>query len=248
MARERARRADEPAQDDELVARAAEAVARRAQSPFDRFVLRTSGWFAEHTIIRLVVAVAALMMALIPGATLLINPDLTDSLDGLGYTSVFLMNLASTATFYFPVPGLTAAAQALIATEGERSDLTWLVGILGGLGMAVGEITAYYAGYLGAELVRGRELPGPRRFHKTIERAIRGVNWLMGRYGMATLFVLSAIPNPLFEIAGLTAGSVRMAFRRFIVSVTGGKIVRGLLLAYFGKDVFDSVAGWMPFF
>jgi membrane protein YqaA with SNARE-associated domain len=236
-----------PDDDDELLGRAAETVARRVESPFDRFVLRSSAWFAEHTVIRLVVAIAALLVALIPGSILLINPDLTDSLEGFGYLSVFLMNLASTATFYFPVPGLTAAAQALIATEGERAQFPWLVGVVGGLGMALGEITAYYAGYLGAELVRGRELPGPRRFHGTIQRAIRWISWLMSRYGMATLFVLSAIPNPLFEIAGLTAGSVRMPFRRFIVSVTGGKVVRGLLLAYFGKDVFDSVMGWLPF-
>jgi membrane protein YqaA with SNARE-associated domain len=80
-----------------------------------------------------------------------------------------------------------------------------------------------------------------------MQRAIDGVNWLMKRWGMLTLFVLSAIPNPLFEVAGLTAGSVRMQFRRFIVSVTGGKIVRGLLLAYYGDDVFDALKNVLPF-
>jgi membrane protein YqaA with SNARE-associated domain len=59
--------------------------------------------------------------------------------------------------------------------------------------------------------------------------------------------VLSAIPNPLFEVAGLTAGSVRMQFRRFIVAVTGGKIVRGMLLAYYGTDVYDAVRDWFSF-
>jgi membrane protein YqaA with SNARE-associated domain len=221
---------------------------RRAETAFDRFLLRTGAWFAEHTIIRLIAAVAALTLTLTPGVALLINPDLTESIEGLGYASVFLMNLASTATFYFPVPGLTAAAQALISNEGDSSDFPWLVGALGGAGMAAGEITAYYAGMLGAELVRGRELPGPKRFHGVIHRAISGVNWLMKRWGMLTLFVLSAIPNPLFEVAGLTAGSVRMQFRRFIVSVTSGKIVRGLLLAYFGHDVFDAVRDWLSLF
>jgi membrane protein YqaA with SNARE-associated domain len=220
---------------------------QRAETRFDRFVLRATRWFAEHTIIRLIAAAVALTLTLTPGIALLINPDLTDRIEGLGYTSVFLMNLASTATFYFPVPGLTAAAQALIATEGESSDFTWLVGVLGGLGMAAGEVTAYYAGMIGAELVRGRDLPGPKRFHGAMQRAINGVNWLMKRWGMLTLFVLSAIPNPLFEVAGLTAGSVRMQFRRFIVSVTGGKIVRGLLLAYYGDDVFDAVKNVLPF-
>ena len=113
--------------------------------------------------------------------------------------------------------------------------------------MAAGEITAYYGGYLGAELVRGREFGGPSRLRRNIERAVSGVNWLMQRWGMATLFVLSAIPNPLFEVAGLTAGSVRMPFRRFMISVTAGKILRGILLAYYGADALDGVKHLWPF-
>ena len=221
---------------DRLRSQAAERVAARAPTAFDRFILRAGAWFAEHTTIRLLVAGTALLLALTPGAVLLFT-DITDDLEGFGYFSVFLMNLASTATFYFPVPGLTAAAQVLIITEADNTGYPWLIGAVGGIGMALGEITAYYAGLLGAEIVRGRELPGPKRFHPHIERIVRGISWLMDRWGMATLFVLSAVPNPLFEVAGLTAGSVRMPFRRFILSVTAGKIVRGILLAYLGHTL-----------
>lgn len=232
---------------DLLLTQAAEAVAERAPTRLDRTVLRTTAWFADHTTIRIIVAATLLIGALLPGAILLFNPDLTDGLEGFGYFGVFITNLASTATFYFPVPGLTAAAQALIATEGANARFPWLVGVAGGLGMALGEVTAYYAGYLGAELVRGRELPGPKRFHSTIERVTRRISWLMDHYGMPTLFVLSAIPNPLFEIAGLTAGSVRMPFRRFFLAVTSGKIVRGILIAYYGDNFLDAVRAILPF-
>jgi membrane protein DedA with SNARE-associated domain len=231
---------------DHLLETAAEAVAERARSPFDRFVLRTTGWFAEHTTIRLIVAVSGIILALTPGMILLLFPDITDGLTGLSYVGVFLMNLASTATFYFPVPGLTLAAQTIIATEGDKSGLPWLVAIAGGFGMALGEITAYYAGYLGAELVRGREIKGPRRLQPTIDRILRSISWLMNRWGMATLFVLSAIPNPLF-VAGLTAGSVRMPFRRFLIAVTAGKLVRAMVLAYYGVDAFDWIEDFIPF-
>jgi membrane protein YqaA with SNARE-associated domain len=57
----------------------------------------------------------------------------------------------------------------------------------------------------------------------------------MARYGMLTLFVLAAVPNPVFEIAGLTAGAVRMNFWRFLGPVTAGKVLRGLALAYIGE-------------
>lgn len=229
---------------EEALAAPATPVPERQQTRVDRFVIRAAEWLGAHTTIRVVVVVAALALALTPGAILLIWPDLTDSLTGFSYASVFLLNLASTATFYFPVPGLTLAAQTLIATEGDGSEFPWLVGAVGGTGMALGEVTAFYAGMLGAEIARGRQVPGPERFRPYVERAVRFVGWLMRRWGMATLFVLSALPNPLFEVAGLTAGSVRMRFRRFIVPVTAGKIVRGVLLAYYGTDVFEGI---LPF-
>jgi membrane protein DedA with SNARE-associated domain len=225
----------EPLHDsDGLLATAADHVAERADSPLDRVVIRGTAWFAEHERARLGAAILLLLGALVPGIVLLFFPDLADSLEGFGYFGVFLTNLASTATVFIPVPGLTAAAQLLIINEAKDAQLPWLVGVAGGLGMAVGEITAYYAGFLGAELARGRSLPGPDWVRALADRVVRGIRWLMDRWGMATLFVLAAVPNPLFEVAGITAGSVRMPMKRFLPSVTAGKVVRGVLLAYLG--------------
>jgi membrane protein DedA with SNARE-associated domain len=224
-----------PLNDPDGVYQAAiEQVAARAPTRFDRMVLRATDWFGRHTTIRIVAIVVGMALALAPGVVLLFFPEVSDGVEGFGYFGVFITNLASTATFFIPVPGLTAAAQALIITEAADARLPWLVGVCGGLGMAIGETTAYYGGYLGAEMMRGRELPGPKRFHGAIQRVAHWIDWLMKHWGMPTLFVLSAVPNPLFEFAGVTAGSVRMPFRQFFVSVTAGKIVRGILLAYLG--------------
>lgn len=220
---------------DELTSEAIEAVAERVHSPLDRAVLRATGWLSEHRILRVVFALAAMVLAFTPGVVLFFFSDsVVANLRGFGYLGVFLTNLASTSTVFIPVPGLTAAGQALIIKQGADARLPWLVGLAGGSGMGLGEVTAYYAGFLGAELARGQELPGPARFHGVIRRIFGWIDWLMDHYGMATLFVLSAVPNPLFEVAGITAGSVRMSFRRFFVAAVGGKIVRGILLAYLG--------------
>ena len=101
--------------------------------------------------------------------------------------------------------------------------------------MALGEITAYVGGALGREVAHGRQVSGPAWFRNGVLKAARAIDWLLARYGMLTLFVLSVVPNPLFEIAGLTAGAVRMNFWRFLGSVTAGKVVRGLALAYIGE-------------
>ena len=50
--------------DDDLLEQAVEAVAQRAESSVDRFVLRATAWLAEHTILRVVAAGSALSIAL----------------------------------------------------------------------------------------------------------------------------------------------------------------------------------------
>ena len=155
-----------------------------------------------------------------------------------GYSGVFLANLASTATVFIPVPGLTAVGQALIIQQGDILNPVF-VGLLGGTGMALGEVTAYAAGTVGSEVVQDEGIQAPRLVRPLVERIIHYVDWLMDHYGFATLLVLSAIPNPAFELAGITAGASRMNFWRFMAAVLIGKNIRGLMLAFLGNAGLD---------
>jgi membrane protein DedA with SNARE-associated domain len=189
---------------------------------------------------RVLAASALMALVMAPSLALLYvtleaGSEATESWFGkLGYGGVFLANVAGTGTVFIPVPGLTAAAQALIASSAQSLS-PFIVGVLGGLGMAIGEITAYVAGMAGAEISKEEQIRPPRLLRPAVERVVRWVDWLMDRYGMPTLFVLAAVPNPLFEVAGLTAGATRYSFARFMSAVTPGKILRGLLLAYVGE-------------
>jgi membrane protein DedA with SNARE-associated domain len=149
---------------------------------------------------------------------------------------VFLANLAGTGTLFLPVPGVTAAGQALIISSADTLSPVG-AGVAGGLGMAIGEVTAYVAGMAGSLVVREEQIKAPRMLRPIVERVIHWIDWLMDRYGMPTLFALSVVPNFLFEVAGLTAGASRFKFWKFLVSVTAGKVTRGLLLAYLGNQV-----------
>jgi membrane protein YqaA with SNARE-associated domain len=212
---------------------AATGAAQRLLTYYEALEKRLSG----NRRAQLAVALVVLVIIMVPSVLLLLLPIWVDlgeeRFKGLGYAGIFLANLASTATVFIPVPGLTAAGQALIISGGKNlSPIP--VGILGGAGMALGEVTAYAAGAVGREFAEGRHVGGPSWFRRAVKSTIRGIGWLMAHYGMLTLFVLSAIPNPLFEVAGLTAGSVRMNFWRFMSSVAAGKILRGLILAFLG--------------
>ena len=198
-------------------------------------------WVEEHLPTsrrgRILLALGIGVVVLVPSIALLLLPIWFDLSEGrfrtFGYAGVFVANLASTATVFIPVPGLTATGQTLINEQGAILNPVW-VGLLGGTGMALGEVTAYAAGAVGSEVAREGHIEVPHVVRPAVERVIRWIDWLMEHYAVVTLVVLSTIPNPVFELAGITAGAVRMNFWRFMAAVFVGKIARGLLLAFLG--------------
>jgi membrane protein DedA with SNARE-associated domain len=161
-------------------------------------------------------------------------------LEAFGYPGIFLANFLGTATVFIPVPGLTAAGQALIV-EGPRGlDLNPAgVVVAGASGMTLAEITAYATGAIGRGVAEERSMPLSGRLGGLMRRAARWIDWLMARYGFATLLILSAIPNFFFEFAGITAGATRMHFWRFLVAVAIGKTVRVIGLVIIGDALLD---------
>ena len=94
--------------------------------------------------------VAVLLLALLGGMAVLpwlMGVD-QDDLESLGYPGVFIANFVGTATLFVPVPGLTAAGQALIVALAKTHN-PWGVAFAGSAGMTLAETTAYTAGRIG---------------------------------------------------------------------------------------------------
>jgi membrane protein YqaA with SNARE-associated domain len=51
---------------------------------------------------------------------------------------------------------------------------------------------------------------------------------------MAAIFVLAFIPNPLFDIAGIIAGGLKIPWWRYLTACVTGRILRYVLLAMLG--------------
>ena len=60
-------------------------------------------------------------------------------------------------------------------------------------------------------------------------------------HGFITLVVLSAIPNPFFDLAGISAGTLRIPVLRFLAFCTIGKILKMLVFAYAGYAGISSL-------
>jgi len=184
-------------------------------------------------------AAVVLLLALLVGMAVLpwlMGVD-QDDLEGLGYPGVFIANFLGSATLFVPVPGLTAAGQGLIVVMAKTLN-PWGVAFAGSSGMTLAETTAYAAGRIGRAVREEQGQPLGGRWGRALRRAGAFVNRLMLRWGFLTLVVLGAIPNPLFEFAGVTAGAVRMNFWRFLLAVAIGKTIRALMLAFVGGWLF----------
>ncbi len=203
-----------------------------------RLVLDMPSWLPLERLPRpvMIALAAAVVVGLIVGTTVPFAAGWLgqEDLETFGYPGIFLANFLGTATVFVPVPGLTAAGQALVVAG---SQTLWTPGVVvaAALGMTLAESTAYLAGAVGRGMAEQRQMPVGGRLGKWLRRGAGWVDWLMARYGFATLLTLSAIPNPLFEFAGITAGAVRMNFWRFLVAVGIGKTTRVILIVIIGN-------------
>lgn len=146
-----------------------------------------------------------------------------------GYIGVFAIGFISAASIVLPMPGLAAMVSGgalLDPILGIPAPI--MVGLVGGLAEALGEMTGYAAGFGGSAVIQERS------FYPMVE------NW-MRRHGLITMFALSAFPNPLVDVAGVAAGATRMPIPRFFLGVWGGKTVKNIYLASGGLALGEAL-------
>ncbi len=131
----------------------------------------------------------------------------------LGYGGVALSSLLSSGGLIIPVPALAVVCAASAYLE------PLFIGLIAGTAETIGELTGYILGYTGRGLVT------QRRIYQRLEIWVRQRGWLV-------LLVLSVLPNPLFDLAGITAGALRYPLWRFLAVVLVGKLVKFLAIAY----------------
>lgn len=159
--------------------------------------------------------VLAILMVVALTAYLFSIRDRAAELAGYGYPGVFLLSLVTNATLLLPMPGvaITFAAGAIFNP--------FLVALAAGLGSTLGELTGYLAGFSGQGVLERTDL------YVRLEA-------LTARYGTAVVFFLALIPNPLFDLAGASAGAMRMPLRRFLLWTWLGKTLKMLGFAVAG--------------
>lgn len=130
-----------------------------------------------------------------------------------GYLGLFAISVLGNATIIIPAPVFVVACAAGMIYG------PIVVGVISGLGAALGELTGYYAGLGGSSVVP------EGKWYERLELFMR-------RHGMLAIFMLAAIPNPLFDVGGMIAGVLQMPVLKFVVAAWLGKALRLGLTAY----------------
>lgn len=157
----------------------------------------------------------ALSLAIV-AAVLYFSSEIS-TLGGYGYAGAFIIAMLSSATIFFPAPGW-----AVIAAMSAFLD-PLLLGIAAGLGSAIGELSGFAAGDGVRDMLNDRV-----KETKTVHEIVR-------KYDAAAIFFLSFIPNPLFDAAGIVAGSLKIPWWRFLAACAAGRVLRYAILAVIGQ-------------
>ncbi len=132
-----------------------------------------------------------------------------------GYPGIFLIALLANATILLPAPGV-----AVIYAMGAIFN-PFGVGLAAGTGGAIGELSGYLAGFSGQVVIERMDVYN--RFKPWVDK-----------YGGWAIMVLSAVPNPFFDVAGIAAGIAKMPIQAFLFFTLIGQLIKMTLFALAG--------------
>ncbi|MCL5108810.1 MAG: VTT domain-containing protein [Chloroflexi bacterium] len=170
---------------------------------------------------------AAVVVLLACGLVLLGSGAKPESLLAFGYPGVFLLMFLSGGATIFPVPGPPAivAAGAILNPLG--------VGLAAGLGNATGELVSYSLGTAAAATLENYR----------DARLVATLRCLFARYGFWLVLAIAAVPNPIFHLISLLAGSNGYPVRRFWLATALGNVVKYTAFAYLGQGALRALFG-----
>jgi len=152
--------------------------------------------------------------------------DRVSELENSGYLGSFFIGLVSSATVFLPTPSILL----LFALGAALNPV--LVGLLSGIGGAIGELTGYIAGRSGRGIAQD---------NKWFNRAER---W-MRRWGTLTVFVFSLVPVLPIDIVGIVAGVLRFPIWKFLGACFLGKTLEYIAIALLGAWGLEALLSFM---
>lgn len=176
------------------------------------FFKRIINWIKKHRIplLGLLFAIAIIVAVSIIYVN---NKDILKDLENYGYAGAFVISVLLNATIIIPVSNM-----AIIFSLGAALPSPLFVGLAGGIGAGIGEMTGYLAGR------SGRGLLSKNNIYNKVEKWVK-------RWGWIAVFILSIFPF-VFDVVGIIAGAMRMPVWKFFLATWAGRTVSYVTVAY----------------
>ncbi len=148
--------------------------------------------------------------------------DKVSEVAGYGYLGAFLISMTFNATIILP-----AGNFLVLLALGAFLPSATIVGVAGGAGAAIGEITGYMVGYSGRGIAKRSKLYG------------RVEGWVR-KWGVVAIFVFSLVPF-FFDLAGIAAGVLRFPLWKFLLVCWLGRTILYIGVALAGSWGWETV-------
>lgn len=126
----------------------------------------------------------------------------------LGYLGLFLSCAIANASVFVPASSTLFVVSAALVLN------PWLCILFGGTGTALGEQVSYLCGRIGS---KNLDLSSPRA---------QQVQQWMNKSAPLTVFIFAFLPLPLFDVVGIAAGVMRMAWWKYALAAVLGKVMK----------------------
>ncbi len=138
-------------------------------------------------------------------------------LGSFGLLGIFLINLVGSITLFLPAPAI-----ATVVAGGFLYN-PLIVAVVAALGSAIGDFVGYILGRTGKEVLFKKNSFWYNIFKETFHK-----------FGAIFIIFFAFIPNPVFDAVGVFAGLFSYSPVKFFVYVLIGRLLRNLVLAFFG--------------
>ncbi len=143
--------------------------------------------------------------------------------ESLGYFGLFIINALANATIFMPFPSIAAVF------IGGSIWNPLFVGIVSGVGTALGELVGFFLGF-GGRAILDKIDDWQLRWLKKLEK------WFK-KSGFMTIFIVSLLPIPIFDLIGILAGMLNYSLWKFFLATVIGRIIRNFIVAWSGAKI-----------
>lgn len=118
-----------------------------------------------------------------------------------------------------------------------------LVGLAAGIGAGTGGTLVYLLGRGGRQLLPGLQRLMATQTSSNNKMAVKFID-LARRRGSVVIFVISALPNPIFAPMALAMGALRFHLVKFFILCIAGNLLKAMVISYAGYIGVRTLLHW----